>query len=62
MEKLRRLLREPGFPLLLVFGSLFLFGWPFLAVPETGSALASFIGLFATWGIFILILFLMWQG
>lgn len=57
MEKLGRFLREPGFHMLLVIVYLFIFGWPFLAVPETGSPLATFTGLFTSWIVFIVILY-----
>jgi len=59
MEKLRRLFREPRFHALLVFLFLFVFGWPFLTVPELGSAKASFAGLFAAWSAFIVALYFM---
>ncbi|MFC1834184.1 hypothetical protein ACFL2Q_05555 [Thermodesulfobacteriota bacterium] len=62
MEKLKRLMREPGCHVLLVIVFLFLFGWPFLTVPETGSPLDSFVGLFTSWIAFILVLFLISRG
>ena len=57
MVRIKRLFRQPGFPVLLVGLYLLLFGWPFLSVPEPGSVEASYFGLFATWLSFIILLF-----
>ena len=57
MDRIRRLLQEPSFHVLLVFLFLLIFGWPFMTVTESGSPKASFMGLFAAWGAFIVVLF-----
>jgi len=58
MNRIGRLLSEPGFHLLVFILSFFVFGWPFLTVPSAWSATTIFYSLFATWCGFIVVLFL----
>lgn len=59
MDKLKRFLSEPGVHLLVIVIYLFVFGWPFLFIPKTGSQAETFTGLFASWLVFILILYML---
>jgi len=57
--KLRFILRQPEFPLLLFFFSLFLFVAPFQRNADKTGMGATFIYFFLAWGGIILVLFLM---
>lgn len=58
MNRIARLLGEPGFHLLVFVFSIFLFGWPFLTVPTACPLSTVYYSLFATWLGFIVVLFL----
>ncbi|MBU0910307.1 MAG: hypothetical protein KKA54_12240 [Proteobacteria bacterium] len=59
MKKIRFILRQPEFPLLLFFFSLFLFVTPFQRNSDKTGLEASFIYLFLAWGGICLLLFFM---
>ena len=57
MGKLKRLFKEPSFHILIAFVYFFLFGWPFLSVPEYASPREAYVGLMAAWISFVFVLF-----
>lgn len=53
MERLKNLLRQPEFHILL-FGLFFILcNWPFLAIPGANGPVSMFYYLFFIWGIII---------
>ncbi len=58
MEKLRALLRQTEFQVLLVFVCLVLFGWPVVSFGDVERLEVMFLYLFTAWAIVILVLFL----
>jgi len=59
MKKWRSILRQPEFPFLLFFCSLFLFVAPFQRNTDKAGAGATFLYLFLAWGGISLLLLLM---
>jgi hypothetical protein len=59
IKKSRSIFRQPEFPFLLFFFSLFLFVVPFQRTPDKGDAGAVFLYLFLAWGGVILLLLIM---
>lgn len=58
MERLKGLLRQKEFHILLFFLSLFLFGWPVVEFSDVARLEAMFVYLFAAWSVVILLLYL----
>lgn len=58
MRRLRYLLGETEFHILLFFLCFFLFGWPFVSFSDVARLEFVFIYLFITWLVVILLLYL----
>jgi hypothetical protein len=58
MERLRSLLRQREFHVLLFFLSAILVSWPFVTFSDVERLKVMFKYLFLTWGVIILLLFL----
>ena len=58
MERLKALLKQTEFHLLLFFVSLFLFGWPLATSADLKQLELTFFYIFVAWTIVILLLFL----
>ncbi|SHO43781.1 hypothetical protein [Desulfopila aestuarii] len=52
------MLRHPEFSVVLFFLCLCIFGWPFISIPGASSLKSMFYYLFISWGIIIVLLFL----
>jgi len=52
------MLRHPEFSVVLFFLCLCIFGWPFISIPGADSLKSMFLYLFISWGIVIVLLFL----
>jgi hypothetical protein len=59
MQRVRRLLQQPGFHILAFLLFLFVMVWPVLSIPGKGPLPSFFVYLFSIWGLMILSLFLM---
>lgn len=58
MERLKSLLRQPEFRILLFFVSLVLFSWPVVNFSDLKRLDIMFVYLFLAWGAVILVLYL----
>ncbi len=58
MERLRALLRQTEFHVLLFFVCLFLFGWPLATSADLEQLELMFVYIFVAWTIVVLLLFL----
>lgn len=58
MERLRGLMRQTEFHVLLFFVCFFLFGWPLATIADLERLEMVFVYLFVTWAIVIVLLFL----
>lgn len=59
MEKIRALLRQTEFQVLLFFVCLILFGWPVVSFSDAERLVVMFVFLFTAWTIVILLVCLM---